>query len=625
MTAKSESRFHQIIFGYLRGVWRDIALGVVCIVGVSTMALMAPWPLKLAIDHVMLDRPWPAALAPLAGLLPHGAGALAALAASLLGIAVLTGLFAFYQQFITTRIGYQIVYKLRCELFDHLQRLSLSFHNRAHTGELLNKVTSDTTMLKDVYTESLLQFSTHGLTLIGVFVVMLLLNWQLALVVTLTFPVLFWVLVAVLRKVRLAARKQRRNEGHVASRLGELLMSVSLVQAFGREDYERERFEQESAESMAQSIRTARMEAAATRLVEVVSAVGSAIVLLLGGMHVLRGTMTPGDLLVFVSYVGSIYRPVRSMARLSTRFSRAGVSAERIREIFDIEPEIRDAPDAIEAVALRGEIRFDNVTFGYAPGKPVLRGVSFTVPSGKRVALVGASGAGKSTIASLVLRLYDPQEGAVLVDGVDVRRYRCESLRREIGVVLQDTVLFGASIRENIAYGKPDASDEEIEQAAREVNAHSFIVTLPDGYEEELGEGGTTISGGQRQRICLARALIKRPAVLIMDEPTSAVDADSEALIRDALHHLQEGKTTLLIAHQLYSVRHADWILVLKDGRIVEEGTHSELVRRGGYYCELFRVGGIRGQEDREFSDVPGNGSASDNAVNRGSRAEGSC
>lgn len=592
MPARSHSRLHQIVFAYLRAVWRDIALATACIVGVSAMALLAPWPLKLAVDHVMLGRPWPAALAPLAGSLPGGAGALAALAAALLGIALLGGVFAFYQRFITTRLGYRIVYRLRSELFDHLQRLSLSFHNRAHTGELLNKVTGDTSLLKDVYTESLLQLSTHGLTLIGVFVVMLLLDWQLALVVATTFPLLFWALVAVLRRVRLAARRQRRHEGYAASRLGELLASVSLVQAFGREDYERERFEQESAESMEQSIRTARMEAAATRLVEVVSALGSALVLLLGGMQVLRGTMTPGDLLVFSSYVGTIYRPVRGMARLSTRLSRAGASAERIREIFAIEPDIRDAPDAIEASALRGEIRFDNVTFGYTPGKPVLRGVSFTVPAGRRVALVGASGAGKSTIASLVLRLYDPQQGAVLIDGTDVRRFRRESLRREIGVVLQEAMLFGASIRENIAYGKPDAGDGEIERAAREAHAHEFIVGLPDGYDEVLGEGGGTLSGGQRQRICLARALIKRPAILIMDEPTAAVDADSDALIRDALHRLQQGKTTLLIAHHLDSVKDADWILVLKDGRIVEEGTHAELVRRGGYYCELFRLGG---------------------------------
>ncbi len=374
----------------------------------------------------------------------------------------------------------------------------------------------------------------------------------------------------------------------------EVLTAVSLVQAFGREDYERDRFDQESAETLEMSIRTARMEAGATRLVEIVSSVGTAIVILFGGLQALAGHLSPGELLVFVSYVGSIYRPVRGMARLSTRFSRAVASAERIDEILEIEPEITDAPDAVEARNLRGEIRFENVTFGYDSRQPILRGISFSIPAGRRVALVGASGAGKSTLASLMLRLYDPQQGRILVDGIDVRRFRRESLRREIGVVLQDAILFGASIRENIAYGKPDATQAEIEAAAREVHAHDFIVGLAEGYEEELGEGAGTISGGQRQRICLARALIKKPSILIMDEPTSAVDADSEALIRDAVHRLQAGKTTLLIAHQLYSVQDADWILVLKDGVIVEQGTHVELSARGAYYRELFRVGEVR-------------------------------
>lgn len=589
---KQHTRLHQIIYNFLGKARRDIVIAVLCIVGASGTALLAPWPLKLVVDHVLLATPWPTALAPIVRQLPGGGtAALFGLSAVLVALALLAGFFTFYQQFLTTRIGYQMVGLLRSRLFDHLQRLSLSFHNRARTGELLNKITSDTKMLRDVYTESLLQFSTHGLTVAGVFVIMLVLNWQLALVVTLTFPLLFGALWWVLREVRVAARKQRRNEGRMASRLNEVLTAMNLVQAFGREDYERERFEQESAESLEISIRTARMEAGATRLVEIVSSVGTAIVILFGGLQALAGHLSPGELLVFVSYVGSIYRPVRGMARLSTRFSRAGASAERVNEILEIEPEITDAPDAIEANKLQGEIRFEDVIFGYDPAQPILRGVSFSIPAGRRVALVGASGAGKSTLASLMLRLYDPQQGRILVDGVDIRRFRRESLRREIGVVLQDTILFGASIRENIAYGKPDASDAEIEAAAREVHAHDFIVGLPEGYQEELGEGGGTISGGQRQRICLARALIKKPSVLIMDEPTSAVDADSEALIRDAVHRLQKGKTTLLIAHQLYSVQDADWILVLRNGVIVEQGTHDELSARGEYYRELFRVG----------------------------------
>jgi len=322
------------------------------------------------------------------------------------------------------------------------------------------------------------------------------------------------------------------------------------------------------------------------------TAVGTAVVVVFGGLQVLRGHMTPGDLLVFVSYVTNMYKPVKTMARLSSRMSKATVSAERINEILEIEPEIRDDPDAVEARRLRGDIRFENVSFGYEGGKSILNNVSFHIPAGKRVALVGASGAGKSTIANLIIRLYDATAGRVLIDGIDVRKYQRESLRREVGVVLQDSILFGTTVRENLTYGKPDATDEEIEAAARQVHAHEFIAALPDGYDEVLGEGAATISGGQRQRLCLARALVKQPSILIMDEPTSAVDAESESLIRDAVGRVQEGKTMLLIAHQLYSVEDADHILVLKDGGIVEQGTHGELAARGGYYCELFRLEG---------------------------------
>lgn len=593
MAKASRSPFNRIVLGHLRDEKRNIALGVVCIVGVTLMTLAAPWPMKFIFDQILLAKPLPEGWGWMAGLFQAGGvTALVVLALTLVAIAFATGFFSYYQQFLTSRIGFQIVYLLRGELFDHLQRLSLSFHNRARTGELMSKITADTNTLRDVYAESALVFSTQFFSVAGMLVVLMLIDWKLGLVTMGSFPVLFGLLFVVLRRVKKSARKQRSNEGRLASRVGEMLSAVYLVQAFGRERFERERFDEESAQTMAESIRTVRMEAAATRLVEVVTAVGTAIVVLFGGIQALRGRVTPGDLLVFVSYVTTMYKPVKNMARLSARMSKASVSAERINEILEIEPEISDAPDAIEARGLKGDIRFEHVSFAYEPGKPILDDVSFHIPAGKRVALVGSSGAGKSTIANLILRLYDASSGTVLIDGTDVRRFQRESLRREVGVVLQDTILFGTTIRENICYGKPEASDEEIEHAARQVHAHDFISKLPDGYDEVLGEGGATISGGQRQRICLARALVKQPSILIMDEPTSAVDADSEALIRDAVRRVQEGKTMLLVAHQLYSVQDADLILVLRGGKIVEQGTHHELAARGGYYCELFRLGG---------------------------------
>jgi ATP-binding cassette subfamily B protein/subfamily B ATP-binding cassette protein MsbA len=310
-------------------------------------------------------------------------------------------------------------------------------------------------------------------------------------------------------------------------------------------------------------------------------------------MQVLSGRLLPGELLIFTAYLNSMYKPLRVLARISTQYSKAMASAERITEIFSIEPETRDDHQGKRVEAFRGEIVFDNVSFDYGDGKGVLRNVSFTIEAGQRVALVGASGAGKSTIASLLLRFYEPQAGEIRIDGLTLREYERESLRNQIGVVLQDSILFGASVRENIAYGKPQASDAEIETAAREAHAHDFIAELPDGYETILGERGSTLSGGQRQRLCLARALLKRPSILLLDEPTSAVDAESSALIQRTVQQRLAGKTILLISHQFAGIENFDQVLVLKNGEIVERGSHAQLLARRGYYFDLLSHGAV--------------------------------
>jgi ATP-binding cassette, subfamily B, bacterial len=589
---KSRSRFSKIVLGHLRRVRKDIFFASFCILGSTLTTLIIPWPMKLIFDNVLSDKAWPELLKPIQYLFT-GSGntqTLLILCGSMIAIALVRGFFAYYQLFLTSRIGYLLVYTLRGELFNHLQRLSLSFHHKTRTGELISKLTSDTNTLKDVFADSALTFTTHILTVTGMLGIMFYLNVKLGLIVLLSFPVLFISIHYIYSKVKYSARNQRHNEGRLASRVAEILGAVPLIQAYGTEDYERERFEADSSRSMKESIRTSRMEAAATRLVEIISAFGTAIVVMFGCLQAIDGKMTPGDVLVFASYMSQIYQPIRQITRLSTRFSRATVSIERINGILETEPDIQDDPNAISINQIHGDIAFDNVTFAYVDGKKILDNVSFRIKPGERVALVGASGAGKSTIANLIIRLYDPQKGAVLIDRQNIKQYQRTSLRQEIGVVLQDPVLFGTSIKENIAYGRPDATQEEIEQAAKQVHAHDFIMALPDGYDTLMAESGNTLSGGQRQRISLARALIRQASILIMDEPTSAVDAQSQALIRDAMTRLQQGRTILLIAHQFHTIRDFDRILVLKNGKIVEDGSHNNLMQLGGYYHELYKL-----------------------------------
>lgn len=566
-----------------------LALAAVCTLGVVALDLLAPWPLKILFDHILLEKPLGSALSFLDGVLARGPlVALATLAAMIVLIALGKAAFLYFQVFQTSRIGYQLVFELRRELFQHLQGLSLSYHNRARAGDLLNRITSDTHNLRDTFTESALAFGTHLLTIVGMLVVMFALNWRLALIAAVTFPLLLVVLILFYARVKATMKKQRRREGKIAARLGEVFATVPLVRAFGRERYEIAQFETQSTKHLEEGIRALRLEAAAIRATEIISAFGLGATVFYGALQVLAERMTPGDLLVFSAYVSRMYSPIRQVAKLLLKFNKAAVSAERLREILNEEPEIPDRPDAIEAHDLKGEIRFDGISFGYGEGDKTLNDISFSIAPGQRLVLVGASGAGKSTLVNLLLRLYEPTSGAIFVDGHDIRDYRRESLRREIGIVLQDNVLFGASVRENIAYGKLHATPEEVEAAARAAHAHEFIAALPEGYDTLVGERGATLSGGQRQRIGLARALIKRPSILILDEPTSALDASSEALIQEVIERLQQGKTTILIAHHFRYIKHTDHVLVLKQGIIAEQGKARELMAMKGHYYDLY-------------------------------------
>jgi len=585
------SRFRQLFVANLREVKGRLLFAALCTLGATAAELLKPWPLKVILDHVILDKPIPPLLRALHGVLAVGkVPLLMEAAAGIVLIALAGGLFSYFQIFITSSIGYRMVYALRREMFTHLQTLSLAFHNRARSGDLLTKIAGDTNTLKDVFADSILKFTSYVLTVAGMLAIMVAIDWKIGLIAFATLPFLAYSLLHLYRKTKLSVKTQKKQEGKVASRMSEVLQAVPLVQAFARERYEAEQFDAVTQETVRESIRVARLEAAATRSSEIITALGTAAAVLFGAFQVLQGRMLPGELVLVVGYLTNMYKPIRQLAKLSTDFSKAMAAAERVSEILEIEPEILDRPDAIPARDLKGEIVFRDVSFDYGDGKDVLRNISFSVSPGQRLALVGVSGAGKSTIVSLILRLYEPQRGTILIDGRDLRQYKRASLRRHIGIVLQQSLLFGATIRENIAYGKPTATLQEIEAAARAANADEFICQLEHGYDTVIGERGATLSGGQRQRIAIARALIRDAPMLILDEPMTGLDGESEAKVREALDRLMAGKTCIVITHDLQSVADADQVLVLEGGGIVDRGTHAELAARSGRYRQLYEA-----------------------------------
>ena len=582
------TRFRALLGAHLKRHLGGLAAGAAAAAGYAAADLLAPWPLKMILDHVLLATPLPGFLRqwdPIVRSQPELA--IVVMSSAILAVAVLKGAFSYLQVFVTSRIGYQMVHKLRQELFSHLQRLSLSYHQRSRSGELLNKITADTNVLKDVFAGGILELLGHGLILGATLAVLLLLNRSLALVAALTLPLLGWTIFSIYRRSKTSARRQREREGEVAAHIGEVLALTPLVRAFARERSERERFDRQSSDTLQESIRTARVEAAAGRTVEVINSLGVWGAVLFGGLLALRGSITPGDLLVFTSYLTGMYKPLRNLAKLTTQFSKALVSAERIEQILGAETDGANDAGGADPGQLRGQVEFQDVWFGYDAGGPVLRGAGFRVEAGEHVALVGASGAGKSTVASLLLRFYRPRSGAIRVDGRDIREFDAEAYRSQIGVVLQDALLFGATVAENIAYGKVDATAAEIEEAARWAAAHEFIAALPDGYATVLNEHASMLSGGQRQRLCLARALLKRPPLMILDEPTAAIDSESTSHIHQAIANVRHGMTTVVIAHHFHDMERFDRILVLKEGFVVEQGSHAQLVRRRGAYWEL--------------------------------------
>jgi ATP-binding cassette subfamily B protein len=577
----------------LRPHFKSLAIGITAVVGAGVANLLEPWPLKIVIDAVLKSQPpkngWLNRLI----LLSCGTDKFAILklaAISFLVISCVDALCSYVQKYVTTSVGQWVMHDLRRAVYSHIQKLSLAYHDQTQTGDLLSRTTSDIDAVQSFIVSGLLDVLINTMTLVGMVGVMFYLNWRFTLIALSVAPVLAVVVYTFTRRIKKASREVRKKEGQIVSVMQEVLSSIRVVKAFAQEEYEQHRLEEQSLEGVEIALRARSLKAKLYPLVEVIVAIGTALVLWVGGHMVLAGTLSAGSLIVFIFYIGKMYKPMQELSKMTDAYSKAAVSYERIREVLDAQNEIRDAPRAKRLARVRGEIEFDRVTFGYEAEAPVLKEVSFQIEAGQLVALVGPSGAGKTTIISLIPRFYDTVSGRVKIDGADVRQLAQKSLRQHVGFVLQDTLLFHAPVWKNIAYGRPDATRAEIVRAAELANADEFIRTLPDGYNTIVGERGVNLSGGQRQRIAIARAVICDTPILILDEPSAGLDAASEKLVFEALDRLIKGKTAVVIAHRLSTIRRADCIFVVKDGEIVERGRHEELLRMGSVYAELYEL-----------------------------------
>jgi ATP-binding cassette, subfamily B, bacterial len=582
----------------VRTIWRlrwllrphrvHLAIGSLLVVLVAAASVAAPWPLRIIVDNVLKRKPPSHTVT--AFLSPWSSNPdqllLAALVAMFAVVAV--GAAADYlSNSILLGVGERVTATLRETLFSHLEHLSLTYHNGQRVGDLTQRVTGDVDYVQDMLIGCLSVLFPNVLVLVGMITIMFVADTAFASISLAIAPLLFASTYSYTRRIKRASKAARRKEGDVASLTSETLTSIRIVQAYTSEMLHLSLFRRRNQERLGAGLQLVDLQSQLSPLVDVIATIGTVLALGVGIRRVANGQLDLGLLLVFVAYISKLYQPMRSLSKLSIVLSRGQASAERLNEILDADARVLDAPGAVEAPVLAGEVRFEGVTFGYDGKMPVLADLSIKAAPGELVALTGLTGAGKSTLASLLARFYDPQEGRILIDGQDIRTFTVASLRRQVSLVLQESILFRGTIQENIAYGCEGATIDQIVEAARSAHVHEFIRRLPDGYDTIVSERGTTLSGGQRQRIAIARALVRDAPIVILDEPTSELDAISERYVMKGLEQLVEGRTVIVIAHRLSTLRRADRIFVLNKGRIVQSGTHLELLKAPGLYRAL--------------------------------------
>ena len=572
-----------------------LAIILLAMVVETVMSLAGPWPLKVVLDNVVGNHHLPHWLDGFLGSPTAFAtdgkmqiAALAALAAVL--IAVLGSLASYVDNYYTESVGQWVAHDLRMRTYHHLQRLSLAYFESHQTGTLLSTITDDIQTIQTFASSATLGILVDLLTIVGMLVLMFWLNWDFTLIAVCVTPFLLFFVSRFKRAVKKATKEVRHRQSDIVTVVQQDLESVQVVKAFGRQDLEQKQLEEASLATLDAALKARKVKSLLSPIITTTVALCTAFVLYRGARLVLAGLMTVGGLTVFLSYLNKFFKPVQDLAKMTNVVAQAAVGVDRVKAILDTDTAISERPNARNPAAVRGEIVFEHVAFEYDKDTRVLRDVNFRIRPGEFVGLVGATGGGKSTVVSLIPRFYDPITGVVKVDGVDIREYKLQGLRDQIGFVLQDTVLFRGTIGANIAYGRAGATQSEIQKAAELANAHEFIGRMPHGYDTMVGERGLTLSGGQRQRIGIARAIIGNHPILILDEPTAALDTESERLVIEALERLMKGRTVITIAHRLSTIRDANKILVLRDGAVAEEGTHEELLALGGVYAELYHI-----------------------------------
>jgi len=559
--------------GYMLRSKRKLVIAIAAVLLASLTGLVPPYLLKVAIDDYVVVGDF-TGLALIAGIL--------------IGVYLVYWISDYQRTFQISWLGQNMVNEIRKQLFSHLQDLSFSFYDQSEAGRIISRVTNDTDTLSMMFAQGVVMVISDVLTLVGIVALMLLMNAHLTLVTLLVVPLLLVSTFVFQSRLRTAFRATRKKIAQVTSRLQESISGIREIQSFTRERDTIEVFRQANIENLQANVQAGKLFALLLPIIQIIGAAGTCIVLWYGGILTLSGGITLGVVVAFLLLVTQFFRPIVELTTFYNTVQSAMAAAERIFETLDTEPEITDAPEALELPAVKGEIRFDNVTFGYDPSHPVLQDINLHIEPGKTLALVGPTGAGKSTLVKLLSRFYEPLSGTVKVDGYDVSGVTQNSLRRQMGVVLQEPFLYSGTVMENIRYGKLDATEEEVEDVAEMVGADDFIQHLPEGYNTDVGERGGRISLGQRQLVSFARALLRDPPILILDEATSSVDPHTELIIKRGLAVVLENRTSLVIAHRLSTVRNADRIIVLNNGRIVEEGNHSELMKKKGLYRRLY-------------------------------------